>query len=168
MNPKNNDDKCFQYALTIALNYQNIKKVPPRTSKITTFIDQYNWKEIDWKNFELNNKSIAFNVLLVLYNTEKIRLAYKSKYNSRCKNQVVLLMITDDKKWHYFTIGTIALKKLSALLREVTSKHDEDFYCLNCFHSYSTEKKLKKHENVCNDHDYCYVEIPKEDNKRRQ
>ena len=90
MNPKNNDDKCFQYALTIALNYQNIKKVPPRTSKITTFIDQYNWKEIDWKNFELNNKSIAFNVLLVLYNTEKIRLAYKSKYNSRCKNQVVL------------------------------------------------------------------------------
>ena len=23
-NPKNNDDKCFQYALTIALNYQNI------------------------------------------------------------------------------------------------------------------------------------------------
>ena len=42
MNPKNNDDKCFQYALTIALNYQNIKKVPPRISKITTFIDQYN------------------------------------------------------------------------------------------------------------------------------
>ena len=23
INPKNNDDKCFQYALTVALNYQN-------------------------------------------------------------------------------------------------------------------------------------------------
>ena len=26
-------------------------------------------------------------------------------------------------------------------------------------------EKLKKHERVCNDHDYCYVEIPNEDNK---
>ena len=26
MNPRNNDDKCFQYALTVPLNYQNIKK----------------------------------------------------------------------------------------------------------------------------------------------
>ena len=26
INPKNNGDKCFQYAVTAALNYQNIKK----------------------------------------------------------------------------------------------------------------------------------------------
>ena len=26
-------------------------------------------------------------------------------------------------------------------------------------------KKLKKHKNVCENHDYCYVEIPEEDNK---
>ena len=26
-------------------------------------------------------------------------------------------------------------------------------------------KKLEKHERVCNDHDYCYVEMPNEDNK---
>ena len=57
-------------------------------------------------------------------------------------------------------------KKLSALLREITSNCDGDFYCLNCFHSYSTEKKVKKQEKVCNDHhDYCYVEMPNEDNK---
>ena len=35
----------------------------------------------------------------------------------------------------------------------------------NCFHSYSTENKLKKHENVCKNHDYCYVEMSNEDNK---
>ena len=28
INPKNNDDKCFQYGLTVALNYQNIKNIP--------------------------------------------------------------------------------------------------------------------------------------------
>ena len=38
-------------------------------------------------------------------------------------------------------------------------------YYLNCFHSYRTENKLKKHEIVCNNQDYCYVEMPIEDNK---
>ena len=51
------------------------------------------------------------------------------------------------------------------MLRGITSNNNGDFYCLNCFHSHRTHNKLKKHETVCNDHDYCYVEIPKEDEK---
>ena len=56
-------------------------------------------------------------------------------------------------------------KKVFALLRGITLKYNEDFYCLNCLHSYRTENKLKKYYKVCKNHDYCYVEIPKEDNK---
>ena len=52
----------------------------------------------DRKNFELNNKTIALNILFVSYNTEKVRLAYKSKYNFKRENQVILLVITDCKK----------------------------------------------------------------------
>ena len=59
-------------------------------------------------------------------------------------------MITDGKKWHY-----LAVKILSALFRGITSYNKGDFYCLNFFHSHSTENKLKKHEKVCNDYDYC-------------
>ena len=84
------------------------------------------------------------------HNTEKIRHAYKSKYNLNCENQVILLMITDGEKWLY-----LALKCLSALFRGMTSKHEGDFYCLNCFQSYTTENKLKKHKKVCENHDYC-------------
>ena len=69
-------------------------------------------------------------------------------------------MITDGEKWHYF-----AVKRLSGLLRGIISKHEGDFYCLNCFHSYSTIEKLRKHKNVCENHDYCYVELPEKDNK---
>ena len=69
-------------------------------------------------------------------------------------------MITDGEKWHY-----LAVKELSALLRGIISKHEGDFYCLNCFHSFRTENKLKKHTKVCENHDYCYIELPKEDNK---
>ena len=47
INPKNNNDKCFQYALTVALNYEQIKSHPQRISKVNPFIDQYNWTEIE-------------------------------------------------------------------------------------------------------------------------
>ena len=69
-------------------------------------------------------------------------------------------MITDGKKLHYLTA-----KSLSALLTGITSNHKGDFYSLNCFHSYSTKEKLKKHEKVCNDDDYCFVEMPNDDKK---
>ena len=42
INLKNNDNRCFQYALTVALNYKQIKKDPQRISKIRPFIAQYN------------------------------------------------------------------------------------------------------------------------------
>ena len=48
INPKNKDDRCFQYALTVALNYEQIKIIPQRISNIKPFIDKYNWKEIDF------------------------------------------------------------------------------------------------------------------------
>ena len=54
---------------------------------------------------------------------------------------------------------------MSSLLRGIASNNNGDFYCVNCFHSFRTENKLKKHKNVCENHDYCHVEIPKEDNK---
>ena len=57
------------------------------------------------------------------------------------------------------------MKSLSALPKGVTSNHKGHFYCLNCFHSYRTEKNIKKHERVCNDHDYCFVQMPNDDNK---
>ena len=148
INPKNIDDKCFQYALTVALNYEKIKKDPQRISKIKSFIDQFNWKDIDfpshskdWKRFESNNKSIALNILYVPHNTEKIRHAYDSKYDLKRENQVILLMITDGEKWHY-----LAAKNLSALFIGITGNNNGDFCCLNCFQSYTTENKLEKHK----------------------
>ena len=59
----------------------------------------------------------------------------------------------------------LVVKKSSTLLKGIRSKHKADFYCLNCFHSYSPKVKLKKHKKVCENHDYSYVEMPEEDNE---
>ena len=106
INPQNeNDDNCFQYAITVALNHQNTVRDLQGISKNKPFINQYNWKRIeipteqkDWKKFEQNNKTIALNILFVSYNTKTIRLAYKSEYNNERENQIILLMIRDNKK----------------------------------------------------------------------
>ena len=59
INPKNKDNKCFQYSITVALNHQNIENHPERISNNKPFIDQYNWEDIefatgikDWERFE--------------------------------------------------------------------------------------------------------------------
>ena len=93
------------------------------------------------------------------HNTRKIHIAYKSRHNLTREKQVILLMITDGEKWH-----CLVVKNLSRLLRGVTSNHHGDFYCLNCFHSYSTKNKLEAHKKICENHDYCHVEMPTKDN----
>ena len=95
------------------------------------------------------------------HNTEEIRHAYISKYNLDRENKVILLRIIDGKKRHY-----LAVKKLSPLPRRITSKNNGDFYSINCFHSFRTKNKLKKHQKLCENNDYCYVEMPEEGHKR--
>ena len=154
INPKNNDHKCFQYAATLALNFDNINNHPEKISKIRPFIDQYHWKNIDfpptnkdWKKFELNNK-VALNILYIPHNTKKIQLAYRSKYNLTYDKQIILLIITDGEKWNYLVV-----KNLSGLFKGITSNHYGDFYCLNCFHSYGTKNKLEARKKICENHD---------------
>ena len=72
------------------------------------------------------------NILFVPHDKKEISLAYISKYNHERKNQVILLMITDNgENWHY-----LAVRSLSALVWGITSSNNCDLYCLNCFHSY--------------------------------
>ena len=49
INPQNTEDnKCFQYAITAALNYQNVTNNCQRISKLKPFINNYSWKDIEF------------------------------------------------------------------------------------------------------------------------
>ena len=50
------------------------------------------------------SQNFALKILYVPHNNEKIRDAYKSKYNLTRETQVILLMITDGEKWHYLPV----------------------------------------------------------------
>ena len=150
INPKNENNGCFKHAITVALNHQKIGKNPQRISKIKPFLNTYNWKDIkfpsysnDSKKFEQNNGTIALNILYVPYSTKQIRPAYISKYNYKRDNQVVLLMITDNEKWHYR-----AVKSVPGLLTGITSNRDADFYCLIHTQQRKNLKSIKEYAEI--------------------
>ena len=66
------DSKWFQYAITVALNHEEIGGHTKGIAKIKPFIDKYYWEAInylsendDWKKFKKNNLVIALNVLML-------------------------------------------------------------------------------------------------------
>ena len=70
INPKNTDDKCFQYAATVALNYED-----ERISNIKPFMNKYNWKGINYPS------------------------RIDEKINSNFEKQIILLMISNEEKF---------------------------------------------------------------------
>ena len=131
----NNNNNNFEDTLDNTLNYQNIEIRPERISKLKPDINKYNWEGIyfpagpkEWMKFEKNNKTIALNVLYIPHNTKTISVAYRSEYNNKCKKQLSLLVINNGENFNYLVITN-----LSALFKRISSDHDGDFYCLNCF-----------------------------------
>ena len=85
-----------------------------------------------WKKF---NETIAPNILQVAHDEIKITHGYKSEYNHTRKNLVVLLVITDDEKWHYTSLKSEPTedgfnrptKKLSKLFKGISWNNYGDF-----------------------------------------
>ena len=79
------DKNFFQYALTVALNYEEIKKDPQKMTNIKPFINKYKLEGInspserdDWKRFEKNNVTIALNVLYAKKRKKNILLMFQN------------------------------------------------------------------------------------------
>ena len=100
------------------LNYNKIKEKDFKNIlKFKRLDTDFSSHQRDWENFKQNNTSIALNVLFVSYNSEEIKLAYKSNYNKR-KNQIILLMINDEaNNCYYFAVKNLSELNSSEWLR---------------------------------------------------
>ena len=85
INQKNEDDRCFQYSIIVALHHKEIKNHPERISPIHHDISlDYNWEDTDfpagikdWNRFEKNNETVALNILQVPQDEITITHAFK-------------------------------------------------------------------------------------------
>ena len=147
--------RCSHHYITVIL-----ARTCSQYSKLREYEDYYNWSGIKfptpkehWTKFERQNDIVALNVLYI--NGKEVRQAYISRFNSVRQKIADLLIIEKEGKKHY-----VAIKKLSALLRGITSRNNGDFYCRNCLHSFRTEDAMKIHNEACKDHDFCQVKMP--------
>ena len=123
INPKNEKyNECFKWSIIAGLNYNKVKekelKKLLKFKKVDTDFSSYQRYS---ENFELEkekeNKSIVLNILFLSYDSEEVKLVYKSSYN-KCKNQVILLMINDEaNKYYYFAVKTLLELNSSGWLR---------------------------------------------------
>ena len=54
-------NKCFQYATTVMVNCEGIKKHPQKITKIKSFINKYNWNLHQKKMTEKNLRKTKFS-----------------------------------------------------------------------------------------------------------
>ena len=113
-NPRNNDDKSFQYSITLSSYHEQIGKNYNRVPNIKPYVNNFNWEEFnfppthqDYGNIEINNNSIALNILQI-NDQEEINYLYKSKLSDTRKNKVNLLLLENK---HYTSV-----KNLKSLL----------------------------------------------------
>ena len=102
-------NKCFQYAVTVTLSHEEIRKYQQIITKIKPFTEKYNWEGINhpsgkdiWKKIEKKNLTIALNISYA--KRERIYPVQVSKHDSNCEKQVILLMTPNGERWHYLEV----------------------------------------------------------------
>ena len=94
---------------------------------------------------------------------EKLIMSILQKYQDNLQNKMKGSdFIFNGINYLYYDLNRITISK-GGSYRGISSNHDGDYYCLNCFHSYRTENKLNAHK-ICENHDYCNIEMPSPNN----
>ena len=66
INRNNNDDKCFKYAIIAVLNHEKIKNHPERNSDLESFIGEYEWKILIFRQLQKTGKSFNKTITQLL------------------------------------------------------------------------------------------------------
>ncbi|XP_022777903.1 uncharacterized protein LOC111319374 [Stylophora pistillata] len=165
INMKNEDDECFKWCVTRALN--PVKKDQERISK--TLEEQAKklvWDGIDFPmevksigRFEKLNPGITVNVYMFEDRLNPLRVSSEAPGLRSSKTHIDLLLITEGDKKHYCLI-----KNLSRLVSSQLSKNkNKKFICRRCLNYFGTQRVLDKHDELCRDHEAVREKMPKAD-----
>ena len=158
INLKNDDDQCFKWSVTRALNPADH---PERiTKELKDQSKRLNWDGLSFpmdlkqiKIFEKNTPEISINVFGYEESVYPLKIPKpKKSFN------VDLLLISDKEKQHYCLI-----KSLSRLISSQVSKQNGSMeICRRCLNHFPNKKKLKIHEEYCSNNEVVKIEMPKE------
>ena len=119
INPQNDDEDCFKWAVIAALRWTDIKSNSEHVLNLRKFAENYDWSGLkfpvstkDISVFETNN-NVSVNVLAV-----EGRNIYIHRKGRQAGHEINLLMVSKDGIRHH-----TAIKSLSRLLTSSNTKH---------------------------------------------
>ena len=159
INMKNDDDECFKWAVTRALN--PVDKDPQRVTKeLRKQAEKLDLDGIEFptpcservfRKFENNND---VSILVFGYNDECIISLYVPIER---REKVICLFLKDENTSHYCVI-----KDMSRLVAsQVSKKEKKKFICDFCLNVFGRQDLLDKHVEYCSKHDAVNVTMPK-------
>ena len=166
INLKNENDECFKWSTTRALNpVENHPECIDRNLRETSMVLKWEGLKFpvnlsDINKFENNNSSIFANVFGCENLVYPLRI---SKHNYKRESTVNLLLISDDTKQHYCWI-----KDISKLLSLPTLKHEHvGHLCFRCLNTFNSEKSyliksLASHHENCKSYEAIQIDHPEE------
>ena len=157
INPCNEDQECFKWAVIAASRWKDIDNNLQRISKLTRFQSDFNWSGIrflvsikDIKKFEIKNQ-ISINLLAI-----EDRQIYICRKGGNYERVINLMLITESNRKHY-----VAIKSLSRLLQSQNTKHKgKEYFSMNCLQRFWEEKSRNEHIGYCKDKESVRIEMP--------
>ena len=157
INMKNEDEECFKWCVTRALNPvdKNKERV---TQKLRKHAEELNWKGISFPmeaektdRFEKNNPKISIHVFYLDGNVQPLKISDEER-----KINIDLLLVEKDGNRHYCLINS-----LSRLLSKQVTKHDGALvFCRRCLNHFSNNEKLEVHKEYCSRKDCVKIIMP--------
>ena len=158
INVKNKDNKCFLWCVLRALNPKadNAERVGKelKTKENTLNMEgiEYPVSLKDLNEFEKQNPSISITV----FGYERKSVYPLRNSANTGKDYDIILMLIEEGVKHYCLV-----KSIERLLSSQASKGKrKEYFCLNCFNPFPSEKSLNKHKEYCNEHKAVKIQMP--------
>ena len=162
INVKNlKDNKCFTWSILAKFYPANDHK--ERVTKYAPYEHLLNMSDIDYpvriKDISKVEKQNNININVFALDNQKNKQSIYPVYvsNVQSENIVDLLYIEENENTHYCLI-----KDLDSFLCD--KNRNKQYTCRNCLQGFRRKETLEKHKEICLDHDYCKVIMPKKDN----
>ena len=157
INPKDEGQECFKWAVIAALEFQNIESHPERISNLIKFSNKYDWSGLgfpvsvkDITKFEFRNQ-ISINLLVI--EDKEIYICRKGGNYER----IIHFMIISESNWKHY----VAIKSLSRLLSSKNTKHKgKEYFCKDCLQGFIEESSRDEHLDYCINNESVKVIMP--------
>ena len=166
-NPRNRDKKCFLYCIAYFLFKERIKdlNLTKPTKQLKKYFKYFYTNKISFpitiqgiKKFLAKNPQLDLKINILIRgvnHNERKEVIYPYEFGLGTGSKILNLLMVQKRSGNsaenHFLVITDVNKYLRAVYENETKtkSYKKAFFCLNCLNSFSSEIKVKEHEQLC-------------------